>query len=176
MSITHRWPRFAIPTVLCCALAGGVIVRAHAQEEQAPGSLAGVIAEIRQLRVAVEESNRRQSHIQMLSVYLSAQQSRLVETANRLEATRRELEEAVARTQEGQRVVKMFTGDPAEAGQPPFPPEAAGLADMFKPQIDAAREQEARLRAREAEMWQALQLEEARWDDLIARLEQSVQQ
>jgi hypothetical protein len=113
----------------------------------------------------VEESNRRQSHIQMLSVYLSAQQSRLVETANRLETTRRELSEAVARTGESQRVVKMFAGNPSDGTPSAFPSEAAGLVEMFKPQLDAAKQREDLLRVRETEMAQALQLEEARWTD-----------
>lgn len=176
MTLTRRLPNVVIPAALCCALAAGAILRAQGQPDPAPPSVAGVIAELRQLRAAVEESNRRQSRIQMLSVYLSAQQSRLVETANRLEATRRQLSEAVARTGESQRVVEMFEGDPTAGTRPAFPSEAAGLVEMFKPQLDAAKEREDQLRARETEMVHALQVEEARWTDLMARLEDSVKQ
>lgn len=76
MTLSHRPPRLVIPATLCCALATGAILRAQGPPDPAPASLAGVIAELRQLRAAVEESNHRQSRIQMLSVYLSAQQSR----------------------------------------------------------------------------------------------------
>ena len=178
MTLVHRLPMLVIPAALCCALTAGVVLRAQVQPAPAPApsSFADLIAEVRQLRATVEDSNRRQSHIQMLSVYLAAQQSRLVETANRLEATRRQLSDAAQRTAEGERVVKMFAGDQDQATPSPFPSEAGALADIFKPQLDAAKAREHHLRAREAEMVQALQIEEARWTDLMARLEQSVKQ
>jgi hypothetical protein len=105
----------------------------------------------------------------MLSVMLSAQQSRLVQFANRLDATRRELADAVMHTAEANRLVKMFQGDTA----PEDREEAASLMKMFKPQADAAARREQELRTREAELLQAYQTEEARWMDLMARLEQS---
>lgn len=164
MTLSHRPPRLVIPATLCCALATGAILRAQGPPDPAPASLAGVIAELRQLRAAVEESNHRQSRIQMLSVSLGPAEP-VVETANRLEATRRQLSEAVAWTGESLRVVKMFEGDPTDGTPSTFPSEAAGLVEMFKPQVDAAKQREDQLRARETEMVQALQVEEARPDE-----------
>jgi hypothetical protein len=169
MQSMNRFLRVLVPATLCGVIAVAAI-RAQAQTEAAPGSLAGLTREVQQLRVAVEESTRAQSQIQMLSVMLSAQQSRLVQAANRLDATRRELAEAALHTSEANRLVKMFQGETA----PEDREEAASLMKMFKPQADAAARHEQDLRAREAELLQAYQSEEARWMDLMARLDQSV--
>jgi hypothetical protein len=63
----------------------------------------------------------------------------------------------------------MFQGDTAADDRE----EAASLMKMFKPQADAAARREQELRTRETELLQAYQTEEARWMDLMARLEQS---
>ena len=171
MKSLNRLVRVLVPALVCGLLAVAAI-RAQGQTEAGPGSLAGLTREIQQLRVAVEESTRAQSQLQMLSVMLSAQQSRLVQVANRLDATRRELSEAAAHTAEANRLVKMFHGDMTQA-TPEDRQEAADLMKMFKPQADAAARHEQELRTREAELLQAYQAEEARWIELMARLEQS---
>jgi hypothetical protein len=168
MKPLNRLVRALIPTVVCALLAVAAI-RAQSQTETGPGSMAGLVREVQQLRLAVEESTRAQSQLQMLSVMLSAQQSRLVQFANRLDATRRELADAAMRTAEANRLVKMFQGDTAADDRE----EAASLMKMFKPQADAAARREQELRTRETELLQAYQTEEARWMDLMARLEQS---
>jgi len=155
-----------------CGLVAVAAIRAQSQTETGPGSLGELTREIQKLRLAVEESTRAQSQLQMLSVMLSAQQSRLVQVANRLDATRRELADAAQRAAETSRVLTMFHADATET--PDERGEAAGLMKMFKPQADAAARHEQELRAREAELLQAYQAEEARWMELIARLEQSV--
>ena len=53
------------------------------------GFLAALTAEIRQLRLAVEESTRSQTQTQALSVYLSVQQARLVQVAARVDVAER---------------------------------------------------------------------------------------
>ena len=170
MKPLNRLVRVLVPALVCGLLAVAAL-RAQGQTETGPGSLAGLTREIQQLRVAVEESTRAQSQLQMLSVMLSAQQSRLVQVANRLDATRRELAEAAAHTADANRLVRMFQGDQAT---PEDREEASNLMKMFKPQADAAARHEQELRTREAELLQAYQAEEARWMDLMARLEQSV--
>jgi hypothetical protein len=50
------------------------------------GSLDGLTAEVRASRVAIEDASRRHAQAEALDVYLSAQQSRLVQTASRLDA------------------------------------------------------------------------------------------
>ena len=58
----------------------------------APSISVPVASEIRQLRVALEESTRRQTETQALGVYLSAQQSRLLQASAKLESARRDVE------------------------------------------------------------------------------------
>jgi hypothetical protein len=87
-----------------------------ARSQEKPDALVALVAEIRQLRLTVEESNRQQAQIQSLAVYLSAQQSRLIQVGARLESVRNQ----------------------------------------------------------ESELGRILGVEEARWADLIARLDQSV--
>src|SRR5262245_33379669 len=82
-------------------LAGAVAVRA--QEGNAgseAGAVAAVAAELRQLRVAVQESLSRQTQAQALGVYLSAQQARLVQVGARVDAARKELDDLTARSKE----------------------------------------------------------------------------
>jgi hypothetical protein len=170
MTPLNRFVRIAVSTALCGVLVV-VAVRAQGQAEAGAGSLAGLTREIQLLRQAVEESTRSQSHSQMLSVALSAQQSRLMQVANRLDATRRDLAEAIQQAADSRRLLTMFQSDQST---PEDREEAASLMKMFKPQADAAAQREQQLRAREAELIQVHQAEEARWTDLVARLEQSV--
>ena len=172
MNPLNPFVRVVASTAICGVIAVAAI-RAQGQTEAGSGSLAGLTREIQQLRLAVEESTRTQSQIQILSVALSAQQSRLMQVANRLDATRRDLDDAIRQTAEANRVLTMFQGDQT----PPTPEdreEAASLMKMFKPQAEAAAQREQQLRARAAELLQVHQAEEARWTDLVARLEQSV--
>ena len=171
MTPLNRLVRVLVPT-LVCGLVAVAAIRAQSQTEAAAGSLGELTREIQKLRLTVEESTRAQSQLQMLSVMLSAQQSRLVQVANRLDATRRELADAAQRAADTSRVLTMFHADAPQT--PEDREEAAGLMKMFKPQADAAARHEQELRAREAELLQAYQAEEARWMELIARLEQSV--
>ena len=60
--------------------------------------MAALTSEIRELRLAVQQLAQTQSQTQALGVYLSVQQSRLVQTASRLDSARHELEEATDRS------------------------------------------------------------------------------
>lgn len=88
------------------------------------GSLAALTAEFRQLRLAIEDATRSQAQTQALGVYLSVQQSRLVQVAARVDAARKELDAATLRSPET--AVKLATMtdalqravDPVERGVP----------------------------------------------------------
>ena len=78
----------------CCATA----VLAQTRDGKPDGSLATLTVELRQLRMAVEQLVRSQAQTQALGVYLSAQQSRLLQIANRLDAARSALDGARVRS------------------------------------------------------------------------------
>ena len=126
-------------------LTGGFAALALAQDRNERfdgiGSLAALTAEVRQLRLVIEELAKGQTALakdqtqtQALAVYLSVQQSRILQVTARLDATRDELAEA---------------------------------------ETDLQKREAA---SREAELFQMLQVEEARWVDLIARLERVIKQ
>jgi chromosome segregation ATPase len=113
----------ALSVVAACGAAVDPTISASTDEPQrarespraAPdlpdGSLAALTAEVRQLRVAVEELARSQTETQALGVYLSAQQGRLQQADQQLAAARRELDSATAA---GQRIEAQLASLSAE--------------------------------------------------------------
>ena len=139
------------------------------------GSLGELTAEVRLLRTAIEQSSRTQTQAQALGIFLSAQHSRIVQVTARLDAARRELEGFAQQSREHANALANLD---AAIPQVADPAERLALEDRskglkFELKNNAEREQQARMR--EAEMLQAWQQEEARWNDLIARLQEIVQ-
>jgi|SRR5579864_1738657 len=139
-----------------------------------PGTLAALTAEVRALRLAVEESTRSQTQTQALAVYLAAQQSRLVQVGGRLDAVRTELAAAAGRFRELTDSLASAQTRLATLNQPEMRADLEEVVRAFKQQSDRAAEQVQQLTARESELAQMFQTEEARWADLIARLEQTI--
>ena len=79
---------------------GGARVLAAQGTDAGPATLAGVIAELRLVRLAVEESSRTQAQTEALAAYASAQQGRIAVATARLEMARRELETLTARSRQ----------------------------------------------------------------------------
>jgi len=148
------------------------VVVAQGRNDAADGSLAGLTAELRQLRAAVEQLARSQTQTQALGVYLSAQQSRIVQVAARLDAVQKDLDSASLRAQEMQARVAAFSSDLQRVFEPQ---QREAVEDGLRGARAEQRLIEVELqqaRSREGELSQTLQIEEARWKDLIARLEQ----
>jgi len=158
-------------------LAFGCIAAVRAQEKSeasAPGSLMALTEEVRQLRHAVEESMRSQTQTQALGVYLSAQQSRTLQVAGRLDMARRDVDSATDRSQG---TATRLTNIEDRLSRVTDEKERLALEEENR-SIALERKrisvQEQQSRNREAELSQALQLENDRWTDLIARLEQLI--
>jgi len=137
---------------------------------QADGSLAALTAEVRQLRLAVEEMARSQSETQALAVYLSAQQSRMQQADRELAAARSEIDSKTAARQD---LEVRLTNLLAEQSRVP-PDQRAQIEDA----INGFRAEQARIdlelqqaRGRENDLSRVAQSEETRWNELIARLE-----
>jgi len=168
--------RVLIASSLIVALAtcAGWLAQTRLRAAQQPTSdFSAVANEIRLLRVAVENATRAQTQTQGLSVYLSAHQSRFVQTASRLDGIRRELDAAsesvqnlIERLAESQQALPRATAE--------FRNELEGHIADLKRQLTVATTTEQRLRARETTLLQDFQQDEATWRDLIARLEQSI--
>ena len=175
----HAMVVFTRQTLAACVTAvvivtGAVVAMAQGGGATAEGSLGGVTAELRQLRLAVEEATRTQTQTHALAVYISAQQSRLVQVAGRLDAARKELD---ALTVQSQQLAAELSGNDDRAAHS----EKPELKAEFEMQARALKHELARLgpqlqqaQNREGELSHMLQAEEARWTDLIAKLEQLV--
>src|SRR5688572_18715652 len=93
--------RLAFGVVVALVVTSSMTVMAQSRADLSDsGSLAALVVEVRQLRLAVEEATRRQTETQALGVYLSVQQTRLVQMAARSDAARREFDAASLRSEE----------------------------------------------------------------------------
>jgi chromosome segregation ATPase len=148
--------------------ARGAVLATPAEQD---GSLAQLTAEVRQLRLAIEEMARTQTETRALDASLSTQQSRMLQTEQRLEAARRGINTTGSRLEGIEaRLASLRT----ERSRATAPDERAGFDEAIRgfegEREDAARELQ-RVRGQEEELSRRLQSEEARWNDLIARLE-----
>jgi hypothetical protein len=109
-----------------------------------------------------------------LAVYLSAEQSRLLQVSSRLDAVRTELAAATGRSHELTDSLASAQTRLATVTQPEMRADLEEMVRSFKQQSDRAAEQVQLLTTRESELAQMFQTEEARWADLIARLEQTI--
>ena len=156
----------AAMVIVCCATALG----AQTTAERPDGSMASLTAELRQLREAVEALTKVQAQTQALGVYLSAQQSRLTQTAARLDAVQKDLDEMARRSEQLDTQLAQLNEELPSAS----PSERRAIADAVRAMTADQKGVTAQLqqaRAKETELVQALQIEEGRWTDLIASLE-----
>jgi uncharacterized protein (DUF3084 family) len=163
------WFGAAVLSVSCVA---AVLAQGRSDETGAAASLAPLTAELRQLRAAVEELSRSQTQTQALGVYLSVQQSRILQVATWLDSARKELETATTRSQEIRWRLTNLNEELAQATEPERRTQLEGAIRQLKHEQGTVGVQEQAARTRESELSQSLNLEESRWTDLISRLEQ----
>ncbi|HET9474979.1 MAG TPA: hypothetical protein VFO82_13860 [Steroidobacteraceae bacterium] len=161
-----------VGVVVVTASVGSALVGSTTRAETPQSDLSALSAEIRLLRVAVEEAARAQTQTQGLAVYLSAQQSRFVQTASRLDGVRNDLDAAVNRTRE--LTTGLADAQRGLARATEFRLEYETKVDALKRELALATDLEQRLRAREADLVQAFQQDEATWRELLSRLEQTI--
>ena len=136
------------------------------------GSLAALTAEVRQLRLAVEDLTRSQSESQALGVYLSAQQSRLKVADEQLVAVRDEIDSSTAVREDLEARLAELLLEQSRAPSPQRRAEIEARINDFRSEQARVDRQLQQARNRENELSRALQSEEARFNDLIARLEE----
>jgi hypothetical protein len=138
-----------------------------------PVGLSALTAEIRQLRLAIEEATRRQVETQALAVSLSAQQSRLVQIAGRADVAREQLNAVTVRQRDAERRLTFMVeglGNPLISAE--IRRELEGARQGAQHDLESIAAEQKLVASRDAELMQAMQSEEARWMDLISRLEQ----
>jgi chromosome segregation ATPase len=159
-------------TGLALAIAGGAtVVFGQGRGEPAEGSMAALTAEVRELRLAVQQLAQTQSQTQALGVYLSVQQSRVLQVSSQLDAARKELETTALQTSEVASKLADLEEELQRVSEAPQRNALQGGIRGLRREhgLLSAREQQAR--NRELDLSQSLQAEESRWSSLISRLE-----
>lgn len=164
--------------IVVLAGAAWATVRAQGQAQalgpSAAGSLAELTAEVRQLRVAIEGAGRTQTQVNALGMALTAQQGRLVQVTTLIEKVDDELREASKKAETAMREV---ADAQARAARPSASDDRAGLlrqVEWFKEQAAPLLAEENRLRQRQQELTASYRSEEARWLELVAKLEEII--
>ena len=139
------------------------------------GSLAALTAEVRELRVAVEQLGRTQTQTQALGVYLSAQQTRIAQAEQRLDAARTELDTADSRNRELETGIARMSEDLASATDRDQRARLDEGIRNFKAEQSRLVAQLEQARNRERDLAGELQVEERRWNELITRIERLAQ-
>ena len=152
-------------------LAGATVVFAQGRGEPADGSMAALSAEVRELRMAVQQLAQTQSQTQALGVYLSVQQSRVLQVSSQLDAARKELDTTALQANELAAKLADLDEQLPRVSDPSERNAIQGASREMRREhgLLSAREQQAR--NREQELSQSLQTEESRWSTLISRLE-----
>jgi chromosome segregation ATPase len=135
------------------------------------GSLAQLTAEVRQLRLAIEEMARSQTEARALDASLSTQQSRMLQTEQGLEAARRGVGTAASRLEGIEARLASLRTERSRATAPDARAELDETIRGFEGEREDAARELQRVRTREEQLSRRLQTEETRWNDLIARLE-----
>ena len=162
----------------CVALAivgGATVVLGQGRGDPADGSMAALTAEVRELRLAVQQFAQTQSQTQALGVYLSVQQSRILQVSSQLETARRELD-GVSRqsTEVTSKLADLEEELPRISDPMQRNAVQEAIREMRREQA-LATAQEQQLRNRELELSQTMQTEESRWSTLLTRLESLTQ-
>jgi hypothetical protein len=170
-----RWRGFRIVvSTAAAAVIGAVLLSAQesTQTVETPRAIKELTSEVRSLRVAIERTSDSQLQGQILGLYLSLEQSRITQAATRLDAARRELEAVSGRARElAQQAATLEALVDQETDPVKRRKFEEGLRDtQYEAKKFAAQEQQ--VRNRETEAYQASQTEEARWTELISKLEQ----
>ena len=158
------------------AIAGGAtVVVGQGRGEPADGSMAALTAEVRELRLAVQQFAQTQSQTQALGVYLSVQQSRILQVSSQLDTARRELDGVSRQSSEvTSRLADLEEELPRISDPMQRTAVQEAIREMRREQA-LATAQEQQLRNRELELSQTMQTEESRWSSLLTRLESLTQ-
>ena len=152
--------------------AAGAVRAQLPQANDTASAIKELTVEIRTLRSAIERTSESQLQSQVLGLYLNLQQNRVAQATARLDGFRRELEGLTNRDRELAQAAA--SGDLALT-QETDPAKRKAMEQeqrAMKEEAERVSVQLQQVRNREAEASQSSQTEEARWTDLISRLEQ----
>ena len=168
--VASRRKAFIGIVMLVLVAAAWATVRAQGLGQGSSGSLAELTAEVRQLRMVIHDAGRNQTQMQGLSIALTAQQSRLIQVGNRLDALNDQLLKASDKAQKvGQELDSAQRKLPTLTGADRL--DLENLIRGLKFEHGPLAHEEETIRARQMEALNVFRQEETRWLELVARLE-----
>ena len=177
MVVSHRTTKIGAAIVVLAGAALATVAaqgRAQGLESSSAGSLAELKAEVRQLRMTIQDTGRTQTQVSALGMAITTQQTRLFQVTARLDKLEDDLQVASKKTEAAMREV---ADAQARLARPAPGEDRAGLArqvEWFKEQAAPFVAEENRIRARQQELMAAYRADEARWFQLVAKLEEIV--
>ena len=171
MSISRMKLAVGVVVLAGVAWAG---VRAQGLGQANDNSMAALTNEVRQLRLAVQDAGRSQTQMQALSISLTAQHSRLSQVNDRLERTTADLAAVSSKAAEARRMIAEAQAEVGRAKTADERAHATEMLNMFKQQTDSMIEEENRLQLRQSELANQFRMEEQRWLELVAKLEEII--
>jgi len=138
--------------------------------------MAALTAEVRQLRVAVEQLARSQAETQALGMTLSAQQGRILQVTQQLDAVRKEIASAEAGSQGFEARLAGARSELSRAGVPEMRAEIESAIRAVEEERSRLERELQQTRGRENDLSRTLALEEGRWRDTLERMERLTQQ
>jgi chromosome segregation ATPase len=172
MIASHRWP-FLL--ALFCVFVGVTgFGRAPAGQRTAPSSdiMTALIQEVRQLRMAMEQSAAVAPRVQLTLARLNIEEQRIAQLAAQFDRARQEvsIHALTVRRLSGE-LEEIEKSLQATTDEPRRQAVEVGINDLKRQlKLHAASEDAARTREHEAA--QALTIEQNRWNDLNARLDE----
>jgi chromosome segregation ATPase len=154
-------------------LFGGILalaVPAFAQSG-AGDTIAALLVEVRQLRIAMERSATTTPQVQLLGARLSVQNERLARVERDHDNAKRELDDLSAALVQTSLQADNLDNRAAVEANPERQRQMLQEQADAKAQVAELRERELRLRAREAELAGALGAEQQQWAELNRRLD-----
>lgn len=168
-------------SAVMAAIGGFAVVMPSAQSQGGEMTIIReLVNEVRALRAVIEQYAESQIQTQAIASLMDVQQRRLAEVNTRLDAIRRELDASTLRFQDVSRrlaAAEQATPDDtlhAAPGAPPAERRAAleEFRSVLRNEFDAGSAQLQQIRTRESELANQLAVEEGKWNELVARLDQ----
>jgi predicted nucleic acid-binding Zn-ribbon protein len=150
-----------------------LVFTARAQNSSSdPPTLQALLAEVHQLRLALERSSQIAPRIQIAVERLKLQQDQVARTARLLEEIRHDMDarrSGLARTQQRLETIAAESGQATDPGKHRELDEASKMMKLESDQVEKSLQQ---MQAREGELASQLQSEQSRLTELNDRLDQ----
>ena len=145
---------------------------AQTADAESVKALRELVAEVRSLRAAIEQYANTQIQAQSVGELLSVQQRRVADVISRLDVARREIDANSAETRRMSTHVANIEESLRRVGDAKQRAQLEMERDAIQQELEQRSSQEQTARTRETELSNTLAVEEAKWNDLVDRMNQ----